>query len=45
VALAMEDAERARYADRARELLQPHSYAELRRRLREQVLPVLLISS
>jgi hypothetical protein len=45
VALAMEDAERARYAERARLLLRPHSYAELRRRLREQVLQVLLIRS
>ena len=42
VALAIDDAERARYADRARELLRPHSRAELRRRLDEQVLPVLL---
>ncbi len=41
-ALGMADAERARYAERARELLGPHSRAELRRRLTEQVLPVLL---
>ena len=31
-----------RYAERARELLRPHSHEELRRRVKEQVLPVLL---
>jgi glycosyltransferase involved in cell wall biosynthesis len=41
-ALGMEDAERARYAERARELLQPHSHGELRRRVSERMLPVLL---
>jgi glycosyltransferase involved in cell wall biosynthesis len=40
--LALEEAARARYAERARELLRPHSREELRRRLSEQVLPVLL---
>jgi glycosyltransferase involved in cell wall biosynthesis len=44
-ALALTDAERAAYADRARELLGPHSRAELKRRLEEQVLPVLLRSA
>jgi glycosyltransferase involved in cell wall biosynthesis len=42
VALGLDDAARAHYAERARELLRPHSRAELRRRLTEQVLPVLL---
>jgi glycosyltransferase involved in cell wall biosynthesis len=41
-ALALTDAERAAYAERARELLRPHSQAELMRRVEEQVLPVLL---
>jgi Mg/Co/Ni transporter MgtE len=36
------DDERARYAERARALLRPHSREELRRRLEEQVLPLLL---
>jgi glycosyltransferase involved in cell wall biosynthesis len=43
-ALALADEERAAYAARARELLRPHSREELRRRLEEQVLPVLLPS-
>lgn len=42
--LALSDTERAAYADRARELLRPHSREELRRRLEQQVLPVLLAS-
>ena len=41
-ALALEDAARARYAEGARKLLRPHSRDELRRRLSEEVLPVLL---
>jgi hypothetical protein len=41
-ALALADDERARYAERARALLRPHSVEELRRRLEAQVLPVLL---
>jgi glycosyltransferase involved in cell wall biosynthesis len=41
-ALAVDDAARATYAERARELLRPHSREELRRRLSEEVLPVLL---
>jgi glycosyltransferase involved in cell wall biosynthesis len=45
VALGLDDAERARYAAEARELLRPHSRDELRRRLGEQVLPVLLRAS
>jgi glycosyltransferase involved in cell wall biosynthesis len=40
-ALAMDDDERARAAGTARELLRPHSREELRRRLAEQVLPML----
>jgi hypothetical protein len=44
VALGIDDAGRARYASRARELLRPHSREELRRRLAEEVLPVLLRS-
>jgi len=39
---ALGDAERAAYASRAAELLHPYSRAELRRRLRDDVLPVLL---
>jgi glycosyltransferase involved in cell wall biosynthesis len=42
VALGMADGERASYANRARDLLRPHSREELRRRLQEEVLPVLL---
>jgi hypothetical protein len=42
VALALSDDERGRNAARARELLRPHSRDELRRRLEEQVLPMLL---
>jgi glycosyltransferase involved in cell wall biosynthesis len=42
VAIRMPEAERARYAERARERLRPHSHEELRRRVSEQVLPVLL---
>jgi hypothetical protein len=42
VALGLPDVERARYAERARELLRPHSREELRGRLRDRVLPVLL---
>lgn len=42
VAVGLTDDERARYAERARELLRPHSHEELRRRVKEQVLPVLL---
>lgn len=45
IALGMGDDERARDADRARELLRPHSRSELRRRLVEQVLPLLLPTS
>jgi len=41
-ALDLDDAARARYAERARGLLRPHSREELRRRLSEEVLPVLL---
>jgi glycosyltransferase involved in cell wall biosynthesis len=41
-ALALDDEARARYAERARELLRLHSREELRRRLHEEVLPVLL---
>jgi glycosyltransferase involved in cell wall biosynthesis len=41
-ALGMAEAERAGYAERARELLRPHSHGELRRRVSERVLPVLL---
>jgi glycosyltransferase involved in cell wall biosynthesis len=44
VALGMDDGGRARYASHARGLLRPHSREELRRRLEEQVLPVLLRS-
>jgi glycosyltransferase involved in cell wall biosynthesis len=42
VALEMADSERAAYAERARALLALHSREELRRRVAEQVLPVLL---
>jgi glycosyltransferase involved in cell wall biosynthesis len=45
VALGMDDGGRATYATRARELLRPHSREELRRRLQEQVLPILLKGS
>jgi glycosyltransferase involved in cell wall biosynthesis len=41
-ALSLTDSERAAYAARAAELLRPHSRDEIRRRLREQVLPLLL---
>jgi glycosyltransferase involved in cell wall biosynthesis len=41
-ALALSDDERAAYARRTAELLRPHSRQELRRRLEERVLPVLL---
>lgn len=41
-ASAMTDEERADYAGRAAALLRPHSRAELRRRLEEEVLPALL---
>ena len=41
-ALEMPDSAQRAYAERARELLRPHSREELRRRAAEQVLPVLL---
>jgi glycosyltransferase involved in cell wall biosynthesis len=41
-ALQMPAPARAAYAERARELLAPHSEQELRRRVQEQVLPLLL---
>jgi glycosyltransferase involved in cell wall biosynthesis len=40
-ALALSDEQRAAYAERARELLRPHSREKLRRRVTERVLPVL----
>jgi glycosyltransferase involved in cell wall biosynthesis len=40
--LDMSDADRAAYAERASELLRTHSHEELRRRVGEEVLPVLL---
>jgi glycosyltransferase involved in cell wall biosynthesis len=42
--LVLSETERSAYANRARELLRPHSREELRRRLEQQVLPVLLAS-
>jgi hypothetical protein len=42
VALGYDGVARARYAERARELVAPFSHDELVRRLRERVLPVLL---
>jgi Glycosyl transferases group 1 len=41
-ALAMSDAERETYRTRARELLKPYSREELRRRVKDQLLPILL---
>ena len=41
-ALALPEGDRARYRERARDLVAPYSRAELRRRLERDVLPVLL---
>jgi hypothetical protein len=43
-AVSLSDADRAAYAERARKLLALHSHEELRRRMEDEVLPVLLAS-